>query len=158
MNPTCVVLIQSASVRTTVFHSVCNVIHRLLRKEFRSQGIRLRSGCRSSGSLPVKPEALTHLRVTSALRSHHFQIFQISPFYSDLSPQLQAKSNNRGTKYCLRSADIALCRLWLWIMLSLFLFGDIVLNINTDVHSGCFSTELALKEKSNDNKSSLVQY
>lgn len=69
-----IILIQSASVWTAVFHCICNVIHRLLCKEFWSQGIWLRSGCRSSGSLPVKPEALTHLKLTSALRYHRLQI------------------------------------------------------------------------------------
>lgn len=104
-----IILIQSAPV-WTVFHSICNVIHRLLCKEFWSQGIWLRPGCRSSGSLPVKPEALTHLRPTSAPRYHRFQIlWSISRlFYSVLSLQLQAKSNERGTNIVF-TQQISLC-------------------------------------------------
>lgn len=59
--------------------------YRLLREELRPQGIRLRSGCRGSGSLPVKPEATAHLdpKTSSLPGSFHQYLADITlPFRS----------------------------------------------------------------------------
>lgn len=118
-----IILIQSAAV-WTVFHSICNVIHRLLCQEFWSQGIWLRPGCRSSGSLPVKPEASTHLRLTSALWYHRFQtLVNIWPLLLCPFTAATGKKQRKKRKHCFHSADFTVT----------LLFLIDVLNLNTDV-------------------------
>lgn len=83
-------------------------LHRLLCKKLWSKGIRIWSGCRSSGSLPVKPRALTLLGPTAALWirwlfrsfSQYAASFTL-PFHSSLR-------RNRKCKTCSFSVHCSL--------------------------------------------------
>lgn len=114
-----------------MFLILCNFIHRLLRKKLWSQRVWLWSGCRSSGSFPVKPEASAHLGLTSLLY-HRFQDPSVNTQPILLCHLLQIKGEKRE-KEEVHQVDLALCvafefGLWypnFWLLKK----QDIMLNI-----------------------------